>query len=302
MNASTRRALKLGLLFCSPAIIGLLFLTVYPVVSSLYWSFCDYRVLLPPKFIGGANYAHLVHDDIFWTSLWNTVYFAGFSIPLGIVVAFCLALLLNQKVRGQALYRTCFYVPSVVPLVASSVLWIWLFNPQSGPINDLLRHLGIANPPGWFSDPAWSKPAIILWSVWGVGGAMIIFLAGLQDVPQELHEAAEVDGANALHRVLHVTLPFVSPHILFVVIMGLIGSFQFFTPAYVMTGGQGGPVDSTLFYSFYLFLAAFADFKMGYACAMAWILLLIVLGATLLVFKSSARHIYYAGGEGGDGR
>jgi len=301
MTSSTRRTVRLGLLFCAPAILGLLCLTLYPVLASFYWSFCDYRVLLPPKFIGGGNYAHLIYDDIFWTSLWNTVYFAVFSIPLGIVAAFVLALLLNQKVRGQALYRTCFYVPSVVPLVASSVLWIWLFNPQAGPINDLLRHLGIANPPGWFSDPAWSKPAIILWSVWGVGGAMIIFLAGLQDVPQELYEAAEVDGARAWQRVIHVTLPFLSPHILFVVIMGLIGSFQFFTPAYVMTSGHGGPVDSTLFYSFYLFLAGFADFKMGYACAMAWILLLIVLGATLLVFKSSARHLYYAGGEGGDG-
>lgn len=297
MSPATRRAVKLGLLFCLPAMIGLLFMTLYPMAASLYWSFCDYRVLLPPTFIGVGNYTHLVHDDVFWTSLWNTVYFAVFSIPLGIVVAFLLALLLNQKVRGLALYRTCFYVPSIVPLVASSVLWIWLFNPQSGPINDLLRHLGVANPPGWFSDPAWAKPAIILWSVWGVGGAMIIFLAGLQDVPQELYEAAEVDGAQAWQRVLHVTLPFLSPHLLFVVVMGLIGAFQFFTPAYVMTGGHGGPVDSTLFYSFYLFLTAFADFKMGYACAMAWILLLLVLGATLLIFKTSARHMYYAGGE-----
>ena len=298
-SAGARRRLLLGLIFCAPAILGLLFFTLYPITASLYYSFTRYSVMKPPVWVGQANYVNLAHDELFWKSLWNTLYFAALAVPLGIVTALGLALLLNLKVRGQALYRTFFYVPSIVPLVAGSVLWVWLFNPQNGAINAILRpalsflHLG--EPPGWFADPLWAKPAIILWSLWGVGGSVVIFLAALQDVPRELHEAAEVDGAGALHRLRHITLPFISPQILFVLIMGLIGAFQFFTPAYVMTRGTGGPVDATLFYSLYLFNTAFADFKMGYACALAWILFLLILGFTALLFKSSARHVYHAG-------
>ena len=275
----------------------------YPIVASLVYSFCRYSVLRPPKFVGVGNYTHLAHDELFWKSLLNTGYYGIVAVPMGIVVALGLAILLNTRLKGLALYRTFFYVPSIVPMVASSVLWLWLFNPQSGAINAVLRpmlqflHLG--EPPGWLADPAWSKPAIILWSVWGVGGAVVIYLAGLQDVPQELYEAAEVDGASAWHRLWKITVPFMSPHLLFTFIMGLIGAFQFFTPAYVMTNGQGGPVDSTLFYSLYLFQVAFFDFKMGYACAMAWILFLLILAATVLIFRTSARHVYYAAGEKG---
>ncbi len=296
-----RRALILGLLFCLPVIVGLLIFMAYPVLASLFYSFTRYSVMKPPEWTGLANYRHLAHDELFWKSLANTGYFAALAVPLGIIVALGLALLLNMKVRGQALYRTFFFVPSIVPLVASSVLWIWLFNPQNGAINALLRpllsSLGMGEPPGWFADPAWSKPAIVLWSLWGVGGSMVIFLAALQDVPAELQEAAEVDGARAWHRIRHITIPFISPQILFVFIMGLIGAFQFFTPAYVMTRGTGGPVDSTLFYSLYLFNVAFSDFKMGYACALAWILFLLIVGCTILIFKTSARYVYYAGEE-----
>jgi multiple sugar transport system permease protein len=297
-----RRRVWQGLVFCSPAILGLLIFMAYPITASLIYSFTRYSVMKPPVWIGAANYRQLGHDELFWKSLENTAYYAALAVPLGIVVALGLAMLLNMKVRGQALYRTFFFVPSIVPLVASSVLWIWLFNPQNGAMNALLRplfaRLGLGEPPGWFADPAWAKPAIILWSLWGVGGSMVIFLAALQDVPKELTEAAEVDGAKAWHRIRHITLPFISPQILFVTIMGLIGAFQFFTPVYVMTQGTGGPVDSTLFYSLYLFNVAFADFKMGYACALAWVLFLLILGATVLIFKSSARRVYYAGGEG----
>lgn len=298
---SMGRPQLLGLLFCTPVILGLLIFTAYPVIASLVYSFTRYSVMKPPVWVGLTNYQSLATDELFWKSLANTAYYAVIAVPLGIVVALGLAFLLNLKVRGQALYRTFFFVPSIVPLAASSVLWIWLFNPQNGAINALLRplfaHLGLGEPPGWFADPVWSKPAIILWSVWGVGGSMVIFLAALQDVPKELLEAAEVDGARAWHRVRHITLPFISPQILFVLVMGLIGAFQFFTPAYVMTQGTGGPVDSTLFYSLYLFNVAFADFKMGYACALAWILFVLILGLTALIFKSSARHVYYAGGD-----
>ena len=300
-SQSSRSRLIQGLAFCSPVLLGLLIFMVYPIIASLYYSFTRYSVMKPPVWVGAANYQQLGHDELFWKSLSNTAVYAAFAVPLGIVVALGLAMLLNLKVRGQALYRTFFFVPSIVPLVASSVLWIWLFNPQNGAINAMLRpllaHFGMGEPPGWFADPKWSKPAIILWSLWGVGGSMVIFLAALQDVPRELMEAAEVDGAKAWHRIRHITLPFISPQILFVLIMGLIGAFQFFTPAYVMTQGTGGPVDSTLFYSLYLFNVAFADFKMGYACALAWVLFLLILGATALIFKTSARRVYYAGGE-----
>jgi len=289
-----------GLAFGLPAIIGLLWFTAYPVLASLYYSFCNYRVLTPPRWVGFANYEHLFRDPLFYVSLGNTLYYGVFAVPLGIILALALALLLNTGVRGLAFYRTCFYVPSVVPIVASAVLWIWLLSPQEGAVNDVLRWFGVKDGPGWLQSPEWSKPGMILWSLWNVGGAMVIFLAGLQDVPKELHEAASLDGARSWENFRHVTLPFISPQILFTLVMGLINAFQFFTPAYVMTNGTGGPVDSTTFYSFYLFNVGFSDFKMGYACAMAWVLLLLVLAATALVLKTSARHVYYAGGDQGE--
>jgi multiple sugar transport system permease protein len=286
-----------GLAFAGPAVIGLLCFTAYPVLASLYYSFCSYRVLTPPRFIGVANYRHLTEDPLFYISLGNTLYYAAIAVPAGIVLALGLALLLNTKVRGLAFYRTFFYVPSVVPIVAGAVLWVWLLSPQEGAVNEILRLLGVKDLPGWFQSPDWSKPAIILWSLWNVGGAMVIFLAGLQDVPQELHEAAALDGARRVAAFRHVTLPFLSPQLLFTLIMGLIGAFQFFTPAMVMTNGTGGPVDSTTFYSLYLFNVAFQDFKMGYACALAWVLLILVLLATAVVMRTSARYVYYQGGE-----
>lgn len=289
-----------GFLFSSPAIIGLAAVMAYPVAASLYYSFCNYSVLKPPTWVGTANYERLLTDELFWTSLWNTLYFAAFSVPLGIIVAFLLALLLNVKVRGMTVYRTIFYIPSIVPMVASSVLWIWLFNPQYGAVNALLRHVpGISDPPGWLSDPAWAKPTIILWSIWGVGNTVVIFLAGLQGVPQALYEAAEVDGASPWQRTLSITVPYMTPYLFFALVMGLIGSFQFFTPAMVMTNGTGGPADSTMFYALNLFHRAFSDFKMGYACAMAWVLFILVVIATLVVVKSSARYVYYESADEG---
>ena len=289
-----RRNLRNGLLFCSPAIFGLLALTLYPVISSLYYSFCTYPMLKPPVWVGLANYKALFGDPIFYTSLSNTAYFAVFATPLGIIVAFLIALLLNQKVKGMAAFRTMFFVPSIVPLVAGSVLWLWLLNPDYGLINTILEALHIKGP-GWMADPNWSKPALILMSTWGIGGWMLIYLAGLQDVPQELYEAAQIDGAGILQRVRHVTVPFMSPHIFFTLVMGFIGAAQYFTQAYVMTNGGGGPVDSTRFFSLYLFQNAFQYWKMGYACAMAWLLFIIILAFTVTLFKTSARYVYYGG-------
>lgn len=286
---------RLGLLFVSPWLIGFLAFTIYPFLASIYYSFTDYSVLTPPEFVGFSNYKTLFTDDpLFWKSLGNTFYFAVISIPLQFVVALGLAMLLNQKVKGLAIWRTIFYLPSIVPVVAASIVWLWLLNPQYGIINGLLYLIGIDGP-GWITDPKWSKPSLIIMSLWGVGGSMIIYLAALQDVPAQLYEAAELDGAGSYHKFINITLPTISPVIFFQVIMGIIGALQYFTQAYVMTGG--GPADSTLFYSLYLYNNAFKYFKMGYASAMAWILFIIILVLTLALFRSSREWVYYAGGK-----
>lgn len=275
-----------------PGIIGLLVFTIYPVLASLYYSFCNYSVLKPPQWIGIGNYQALAQDAQLGVALRNTVVFAMMSIPLGILTAFGLATLLNQRVRGMAIFRTIFYLPSVMPAVAGAVLWLWILNPQYGLLNTALATVGIAGP-GWLSDPAWAKPALALMGMWGVGGWMVIFLAGLQDVPTELQEAARLDGASNFTMWRHITLPFMSPHLLFASVMGLIGVSSFFTQPMVMT--NGGPADSTRFFAQYLFQNAFQYFKMGYACAMAWALAVVLVFMTWLLFKGSARHIYYAG-------
>ncbi len=292
--SARRRNLRNGLLFCSPAIIGLAVFTAYPVMASLYYSFCNYTVLKPATFVGLANYRALIADKFFYQSLYNTLYYALFSVPLGMVTAFLLAVLLNAKVRGLAFFRTIFYLPSIVPVVASSVLWLWLLNPDSGMVNAVIdaigRLLGIPlQGPGWMQSPEWSKPSLILMSVWGVGGWMVIFLAGLQDVPREMYEAAAIDGAGRGGMLWHVTVPFMGRHIVFVTVMGLIGASQFFAPAYVMTGGSGEPAGSTLFYSLYLFQQAFSYFQMGYACALAWVLFAVIFAGTLLFFRATGR-------------
>lgn len=293
MTRSQRQELAKGVLFASPWIIGFLVFTAYAVAASLYYSFCRYDILSPPQWIGLRNYTRLVTDDeVFATSLWNTLYMVVFGLPLGLAGSLAISLLLNARVRGIAVYRTVFYIPSLVPAVALATLWLWLLNTDIGLVNVLLRKVGIAGP-GWLTDPAWAKPALILMGLWGVGGSAIIYLAGLQGIPEHLYEAAELDGAGAVTKFRHVTLPMLSPVIFFNLVMGLIGSFQYFTQVYIMT--NGGPQDSTLFYALYLFNRAFVDLKMGYASAMAWILFVITLACTLVVFKTSARWVYYEG-------
>lgn len=287
---SNRREMLPGLLFASPFLIGFMLFTAYPVLASLYYSFCDYDVYAPPRWNGGANYAELVADDLFWKSLYNTAVFTAFSVPVVLLVGLGLALLLNMKLKGQAFFRTIFFLPSIVPIVASSVLWYWVLNSQHGLVNTLLQYAGLPTP-GWLSDPDWAKPALILMSVWGVGHNMVLYLAGLQEVPQEIHEAAALDGAGPWQKTWYITLPMISPVLFYTFVMGLIGSFQYFTNAWVITGN--GPDDSTLFYSLYLFNNAFLYFRMGYASAMAWILFLVILGATLLVFRTLERRVHY---------
>jgi multiple sugar transport system permease protein len=291
--AMVRKRRFQGLLFISPWLIGFAIFTLYPFISSIYYSFTSYDVISKPVYIGLDNYRSFLSDPLIGKSLYNTFYYAIFSIPLGIIWALIVASVLNFKVGGIAVYRTLFYIPSIVPVVASSMIWLWLLNPQYGIINGILYFLFKIPGPGWLSDPAFSKPSLIFMGLWGVGNTALIFLASMQDVPQSLYESAELDGANALVKFRHITIPMISPVILFNVIMGLIGTFQYFTQAYLMT--NGGPADSTLFYALYLYNNAFRYFKMGYASAMAWIMFLIILILTLITFKLSARWVYYAG-------
>ena len=294
MTKGEKRNLRNGLLFVSPWIVGMSCFLLYPIVSSLYHSFCDYSVLERPVWIGVTNYVDLAKDQVFYKSLWNTFFYAFFAIPLGLGISLVLALLLNTKIRGLAAYRTIFFLPSLVPIVAMAMLWMWIFNGQYGVLNYFLSFLGI-RAPAWLMNVHWSKPALIIMSFWAIGYSMVIFLAGLQDVPVSLYESAEIDGANFLHKIRHVTIPMISPVILFNVIMGIIWTFQIFARPYIMTPGPGGPARSTTFYTLYLFQTAFEDLRMGYASAMAWVLFLIILSLTLLSIRLSRDRVYYAG-------
>jgi multiple sugar transport system permease protein len=296
VNTRERHELRTGLAFTAPWFFGLTVFTLYPVLASLYYSFCDYSVLQPALWVGPDNYVHLVRDDLFWRSLGNTLFFAALSIPLGTAVSLGLALLLNRDVVGTAVFRTLFYLPSILPVVASSMLWMWIFNGHYGLLNwalePILRAVG-ATPPPWLTSPTWAKPALVLMSLWGVGNSMVIYLAGLKDVPKELYEAAEIDGASAARRFWHVTLPMLTPVIYFNVVMGIISSLQTFTQAFVIMGPEGPPARSTLFYALYLFTTAFYDLRMGYASAMAWVLFLIIVGLTVLASRWFASRVQY---------
>ena len=283
-------------LFASPWLVGFTVFLLYPLLASIYYSFCDYSVLRPPVWIGIANYRGLWNDEVFWKTLSNTGQYALVALPFGMLIAIALALLLNNKVRGMTIYRTIFFVPSLVPMVSLAVLWLWIFNGEHGILNEALKHFlpfGL-KPPNWLGDPNWSKPALVVLGVWGAGNAIVTYLAGLQDVPQALYEAAELDGASSWGKTRHVTLPMLSPVILFNLVMGIIGTLQVFAVPYVMFPG-GTPARSTYFYTMYLFDNAFIYHKMGYACAMGWIMFLIILGLTLLAIRLSEKHVYYGG-------
>lgn len=296
MTRWEKRNLRNGLLFAAPWLLGFLGFALYPLVMSIYYSFTAFNVVQPPIWVGLANYRELFfEDEVFWKALYNTCYFTVFSVPLSLVFSLGLALLLNQKVPGISVFRTLFFLPSIVPIVASSVLWLWVLNPDSGLINTLLHQFFGMEGPGWLADARWSKPSLILMSLWSVGGAMVIFLAGLADVPPTLYEVAELDGAGPWRKFRHVTLPMLTPTLFFNLVMGLIMSFQYFTQVYVMTGGTGSPVDSTMFYALYLYRNSFYYLRMGYASAMAWMLFVVILAATLGVVYSSKKWVYYHG-------
>lgn len=357
MTRVEKQDLRNGLLFISPWLVGFCLFLAYPIGMSLYYSLTDFSVLQPPRFVGLTNYRQLVTDDVFLTALGNTMAYALAAIPLSILVALTLAMLLNTGVPGMAVYRTIFFLPSLVPSVAMGILWLLILNGKNGILNYVVERMlqrwgwtllflvtvvllargmvtdapadlrlgkrsarklyllaGLAGAmvlwvtassgnaavlgsstvklPSWLSDAAWVKPAFVLVTLYGVGNAVVIYLAGLQDVPTHLLEAAEIDGANWWHKVRHVTLPMVSPTILFNGIMAIIGTFNYFALPFVMAPG-GQPARSAYFLAVNLFDNAFLYLRMGYASAMAWILFLIVFGLTLLALKLSEKHVHY---------
>lgn len=291
MKTKQRRDTVEGYLFILPVVLGLLIFTIGPMLASFYISFTKYPILRSPEWIGLRNYVNMfTKEPNFWQACKVTALYAVTAVPLGILGAFLLALLLNQRVKGIPFFRTCFYIPTIVPAVASAVLWGWLLNPDYGLFNAVLKEMGLPTS-RFLGEPSSALPSLVLMSLWGVGGGMVIYLAGLQGIPESLYEAAKIDGANARQLFRFITMPLMTPTIFFNLVMGLIGAFQYFTEAFVLT--QGGPLFSTYFYSLMVYERAFRFTQMGMAAAMAWFLLAIVLFLTLLVFRSSSLWVFY---------
>lgn len=308
-----QRASFWGFLFICPWLLGFAIFTVGPMLASLALSFCKYD-LKQVTFIGAGNYYRMFagsEHEYFYKSLTNTALYVLFSVPMGLTGSLLLAVLLNRKIKGISVYRTLFYLPALTPAVASSLVWMWVFHPECGILNTFLgmnvpipklsphglemafRPL-VAHPPEWLQSATWALPAFILMSLWGIGGArMIIFLAGLQGISDEYYEAARIDGAGSIQQFRHITIPLLTPTIFFNLVLGVIGAFQVFTAAYIMTGG--GPNNATLFYVLYLYRHAFEQFHMGYASALAWVLFIILFAFTMLQFKRSSRWVHYEG-------
>lgn len=294
ISSRWRQALRknaLFFLFISPWLLGFLIFNVYPLVFSIWLSLCEWDIIGSIHYVGISNYQQIFTEDtLFWQSLKVTTLYTFLSVPLNMVVSLGIALLLNQKIRGIRIWRTTFYLPSLISGVAVSLIWTWVFNPELGIINQALDMVGIQGPM-WISDAAWVMPALIIMGLWGAGGNMMILISGLQGIPTALYEAAQLDGANAAQRLWHITIPMLSPVLFFVLVQSIIGTFQTFTQAYVMT--DGGPDNASLFYVLYLFRQAFKFFNMGYASALAWVLFLIILGCTFILLKTQDRWVHY---------
>lgn len=289
-----------GLLFVSPFIIGFLIFMLGPMLFSFYGSLTNYNLTSKMDFIGFDNFTRMfTQDELFWKSLYNTGYYVLFNVPLTAVGSVLLAVLLNQRVRGMSVFRTIFYLPAILSGVAVYVLWMQMLSPTSGLINTVLAWVGVEGP-AWLFDPEWTKPALILMKLWSVGGAMLLYLATLQNVPKQLYESAEIDGASAFKRFRHITLPLITPIIFYDVVTSTIGAFQIFQEAYVMTeSGTNGPANSLLFYNLHMWNKAFVAFDMGYAMAMSMVLFVIVLGLTFVNLKLAPRWVHYGGGRNG---
>lgn len=286
---SGRRAVT-GYLFISPFILGVLFWVVYPAGMAAWLTFQKWNLINPPQYIGLDNFKTMAVEPLFWQSLKVTTIYTVVSVPLGLTVSFLLAVLINNKIRGIAFFRTIYYLPTIVPSVASAVLWAWIFNTDFGLLNNFMHYFGFPKI-GWLQEPEYALPAMILMSLWGAGGAMIIFLAGLQGIDDMYYEAAKIDGAGKWHQMVHITIPLMSSIIFFNLILGIINSFQIFTAGYLMT--SGGPQNATLFYVLYLYRQAFQSLKMGYAAALSWVLFFIILFLTLIIFRTLGRRVFY---------
>lgn len=284
-----------GYAFLAPWLIGFLVFVAGPMLASAALAFTDYNVITPPRFVGLANFEKLTEDPRFYISLYNTAYYTFLGVPAQLAVAMVLALLLNSRLRFTSFFRSAYYIPTITPVIASIYLWVWMFNFDYGLINALLRMVGLA-PVNWLWDPSVAKITIIIFSLTRVGAQMIIFLAALQGVPEELYESAAIDGATAPSQFWYITLPMISPLLFLNLILGIISSFQVFTVAYIAT--KGGPVDSTLFYVLYLYHHGFQNFKMGFASSMAWILFAVIVIFTLVQFRMSRSWVYYESGTG----
>jgi multiple sugar transport system permease protein len=298
VRLSTRRREAVdGYLFIAPWLIGFVCLVAGPMLASLAISFTSWDLFSPPRWVGLDNFQALLQDRLVGLSLYNTAFFTAISVPLNLAAALGAAMLLNLRMRFRAVFRTAFYLPAVLPAVANAILWFWILNPEVGLANSILRMVGLPELQ-WLYDPTTSKPAFIIMNLWAIGNTMVIFLAGLQGIPQTLYDAAQVDGANWWHRFWAVTIPMLSPVILFNLVLGIIASFQIFTSAFLLTG-DGGPEQSTLFSVLYLYRLGFEQFKMGYASAYAWVIFLVILVFSLLQLRLARSWVYY---EGGDGR
>ncbi|HVR19200.1 MAG TPA: extracellular solute-binding protein, partial [Polyangiaceae bacterium] len=289
-----RRSLGLGLAFVSPWAVGLFVFLAYPLAASFVYALTDYSVLSPPRFVGFANFAELAHDEVFWVSLKNTLVYAALSVPLGLFSAFTLAVLLDSRVRGSGIYRTLVFLPSLTPVVATAIVWLWIYNARYGILNHALERasFGLIRPIPWLVEPHTALSSIILMSLWSIGQTVVILLAAMQDVPTAVYEAADLDGASFWQKVRHVTLPLVSPVLYFNAIMSLIVALQLFTQPFIMT--EGGPARATLTYAMRVYQNAFLYLRMGYASAMAWILFLITLGLTLLAVRLAKSRVHYS--------
>jgi multiple sugar transport system permease protein len=294
INKFNKQQAVFGILFMMPWFIGFIVFGLYPMVMSIYYSLCRYDVLRIPQFIGFGNYEKLIFEDpYFWTSISNTLVYTVLRVPLCIIGSLLLAVLVNNAVRGVKFFRTIYFIPSIVTGVVLSVVWLWMFNPQFGLLNSFLAYMGVPGPL-WLLDPNWSKPSMVLMSVWSIGGGrMLVFLAALQGIPKHLYEAVDLDGGGWWAKFKNVTIPMLSPVIFLWSVLEIIFSLQVFVEAYIMT--QGGPLNSTMFYNLYLYNKAFNDFEMGYASALAWLLLIISLVITVIQFRLSKRWVYYDG-------
>jgi multiple sugar transport system permease protein len=300
VTSISQRETRWGLVFLSPWIVGFLVFTILPMLASLAFSLTDYNPIHPDQihFIGLTNYARLFGDDMVLKSVAVTLRFAVIGVPLGLLIPIGVASLVNSKnLFGKNIFRTLFYMPYMIPVVAGVMIWGGILNSDTGWLNYFLKTLfGIQGPP-WLTAEAWVVPSLVIMGFWGIGNTMLTMLAGMQNVPTELYEAATVDGANPVQKFLTITIPMISPIIFYNLVLALIGSFQYFTQAYIIGNGRGDPNNATMFYNLYLYKTAFAHLDMGYGSTLAWAMFVVVLGLTVLLFKSSQRWVYYAGGE-----